>query len=269
MLSDSIDPRWLAVAQAAARAAGQVAVEYRGHVSIRSKGLRDVVTEADELAQATIKSVIGETFPDHAFLAEEKDATPGGGSDLMWVIDPIDGTTNYSHGVPIFCTSIALTYGDTLLVGVVYDPLRDEMYAAAQGQGATLNGVPMRVSQRDQLIDAVVGIEWASAQPLRVESVRRVGPLAEQAMTIRSPGAAALSLAYVALGAFDIYFNVYLQPWDTAAAALMIQEAGGRVTGLRGEPWTLHSGGILATNGLLHGAALGVWGEMEPEGSRQ
>ncbi len=261
MPSESIDPRWLRVADEAARAAGDVAVAARGKVTVSSKGLRDVVTEADYAAQAAIKAIIGAAFPDHAFLAEEKDATPGGPSDLTWVIDPIDGTTNYSHGIPLFCTSIALTRGGESLVGVVHDPLRAEMYAAVKGQGATLNGVPMRVSGRDRLIDAIAGIEWASPQELRVDSLRRLAPLGEQVMTIRSPGAAALSLAYVALGCFDIYFNVHLQPWDTAAAVLMIQEAGGRVTGLRGEPWRLDSGGILATNGLLHEAVRGVWEE--------
>ena len=260
MSSDSIDPRWRRVAEEAARAAGRVAVAARGRVTVSSKGLRDVVTEADYAAQAAVKGIIGAAFPDHAFLAEEKDATPGGASDLTWVIDPIDGTTNYSHGVPLFCTSIALTRGGESLVGVVYDPLRDEMYAAVKGQGATLNGVSIQVSERDRLIDAIAGIEWASPQALRVDSLRRLAPLGERVMTMRSPGAAALSLAYVALGCFDLYFNVHLQPWDTAAAALMIREAGGRVTGLRGEPWRLDSGGILASNGRLHDAALGVWG---------
>ena len=168
MSSDSIDPRWRRVAEEAARAAGRVAVAARGRVTVSSKGLRDVVTEADYAAQAAVKGIIGAAFPDHAFLAEEKDATPGGASDLTWVIDPIDGTTNYSHGVPLFCTSIALTRGGESLVGVVYDPLRDEMYAAVKGQGATLNGVSIQVSGRDRLIDAIVGIEWASPQDLRV-----------------------------------------------------------------------------------------------------
>ncbi len=255
------DPRWLAVAEQAARAAGRIAVEYRGRATTQSKGLRDIVTEADVLCQAECKRIIAAAFPDHAFLAEEADTTPGGPSDLTWVIDPIDGTTNYAYGLPVFCTSIGLALGDTLLAGVVYDPLRDELYAAGRGQGATLNGTPLRVSDRAALIDAIVGIEWATAPPLRAESVRRVGVLANQCMTVRSPGAAALSLCYVAAGAFDIYFNVHLKPWDVAAGALLIEEAGGQITGLQGEPWTMHSGGILATNGRLHEPVLAAWTE--------
>lgn len=255
----SLDPNWLQVAETAARAAGQIAVTYRGRVAIQSKGLRDLVTEADHVCQAAIKQILADAFPDHAFLAEEKDDQPGGQSDYRWVIDPIDGTSNYSYGVPIFCTSIALTYQNQSIVGVVYDPLRNDLFAAVRGQGATLNGHPIQVSQRERLIEALVGLEWASRPDRRAETARRVVALAEQCMTLRSPGAAALSLCYVAAGMFDVYFNVHLSPWDMAAGVLMIQEAGGAVTLLDGSPWAADYGSILASNGRLHAAALAVW----------
>ncbi|MFN8483073.1 MAG: inositol monophosphatase family protein [Anaerolineae bacterium] len=255
----AIDPKWREVAEAAARAAGRIAVEYRGQVETKSKGLRNVVTEADFLCQAEIKRHIGAAFPDHRFLAEETDTTPGGAGDLCWVIDPIDGTTNYSYGLPVFCTSIALTYHDAPLVGVVYDPLRGELYAAERGHGATLNGRPIHVSQRTELVDALVGLEWAMDPPLRLETVRRLDPVATHCMTVRSPGAAALSLAYVAAGALDVYFNVKLSAWDVAAGCLLIEEAGGKVTDLRGGPWSIHGGNYLGSNGAYHAAILDLW----------
>lgn len=258
-----INPQWLHLAETAARAAGRIAVDYRGRVETRSKGPRDLVTEADVLCQAEIKRMIGEAFPDHAFLAEEADTNPGGGSELCWVIDPIDGTSNYSYGVPVFCTSIALTYQGQSLVGVVYDPLRDDLYAGVLGQGATLNGIPMRVSQRSRMIDALIALEWASKPAMRTESIQRMAVLAEQCLTVRSPGAAALSLCLVAAGAVDVYFNVHLNPWDMAAAGLMIQEAGGQLSRINGEAWTIETGGVLATNGRLHGAVLDLWHRLQ------
>ena len=254
-----INPLWREVAEAAARAAGRIAVDYRGQVETKSKGLRNIVTEADFLCQAEIKRQIGAAFPDHRFLAEETDDTPGGAGELCWVIDPIDGTTNYSYGLPVFCTSIALTYRDVPLAGVVYDPMRDEMYAAERGRGATLNGRPIRVSERTEMVDALVGLEWATDPPLRLETVRRLDPLATHCMTVRSPGAAALSLAYVAAGALDVYFNVKLSAWDVAAGCLLIEEAGGRVTNVRGGPWSIHGGNYLGTNGVFHERVLELW----------
>ena len=255
----SFDPQWLQTAETAARAAGRIAIDYRGRVEIRSKGLRDLVTEADTLCQAEIKRVLGSAFPDHAFLAEEKDDQPDRASDFRWIIDPIDGTSNYSYGVPIFCTSIALAYQNQPIVGVVYDPLRDDLFAAIRSQGATLNGTPLHVSQRAELIDAMIGVEWSSRPDRRAESLRRLLIVGDKCLTLRSPGAAALSLCYVAAGMFDAYFNAYLAPWDVAAAALLIQEAGGQVTALDGGPWSLGFGSVLATNGLIHRALLEAW----------
>ena len=260
MTYPTFDPQWLQVAETAARAAGRIALDYRGRVEIRSKGLRDLVTEADELCQAEIKRILAAAFPDHAFLAEEKDDQPDRASDFRWIIDPIDGTSNYSYGLPIFCTSIALTYQNQPLVGVVYDPLRDDLFAAGRGQGATLNRTPLRVSQRSELIEAMIGLEWASRPDRRAETLRRLLVVGDKCLTVRSPGAAALSLCYVAAGMFDAYFDVHLAPWDVAAGALLIQEAGGQVTTLDGSPWSLGFGGVLATNGRVHRALLETWG---------
>ena len=221
---------------------------------IKVKGLRDIVTDADVKAQQAIIETILARFPDHAILSEESEsgsrdqADAKGGFDKLttshpytWVIDPLDGTTNYSRRFPCFCTSIALSHEGEGILGVVYDPLRDHLFQAERGKGAYLNGESLQVSQIESVADALVGLDWARAQEEREIIAQLVARMALQVRTLRNLGAAALGLCYVAAGWLDAYFHFSLGPWDAAAGALMVQEAGGSVTDFTGHPWQIHS----------------------------
>ena len=241
----------------AAREVGQILLEMFGKSQeIRIKGLRDIVTEADLAAQATAVEVIRSRYPAHDIWAEEVNQTPDGASDYCWIVDPLDGTTNYSRGLPCFSVSIALSYRDEIMLGVVYDPLGEHLFRAQRGQGAYLNDDGIRVGTADALIDAVIGLDWAHQQEVRRQVVRSVAEISPEVMTLRSTGSAALALCSVAAGWTDAYFNLSLKPWDVAAASVIIQEAGGVVSDLAGLPWQTNSGGCLASNGLIHEAIL-------------
>jgi myo-inositol-1(or 4)-monophosphatase len=246
----------LETAAQGARAAGRMLVQrLPAPREVRAKGPRDIVTDADLAAEEIITRTIRARFPDHALLMEEKGAS-NGDAPYVWVVDPLDGTTNYSRRLPIFSVSIGLVHQGELEVGVVYDPLGDHLFAARRGQGATLNGNPLRVSTVDQVGDAVVGLDWARAHRDRREILARLIRIAPDCGTVRGLGSAALGLCYVAAGWIDAYFNVGLKAWDMAAGLLLIQEAGGRVTDLAGnawQPWRQHK---LVSNGHLHQALL-------------
>jgi myo-inositol-1(or 4)-monophosphatase len=249
----------LEVAVKAARQVGRVLLEQFGtSQEIKSKGLRDIVTEADLAAQAKAIEVIRSRYPDHDIWAEEVDQTPGGASDYCWIVDPLDGTTNYSRGVPCFSVSIALSYQGEVMLGVVYDPLRDQLFRARRGQGAYLNDDRVHVGSAEELIDAVIGLDWAHEQELRCQVARLVAEIAPKVGTLRSIGSAALGLCSVAAGWTDAYFHLSLKSWDVAAASVIIQEAGGVVSDLAGLPWHPKSGGCLASNGLIHGTMLNL-----------
>jgi myo-inositol-1(or 4)-monophosphatase len=240
------------------------------------KGLRDIVTDADLKAQQAIIEIIQARFPDHDILSEESDPGSKGqaavkdGFDRLttasegqrspdrarrpytWIVDPLDGTTNYSRRLPCFCTSIALSHQGEVILGVVYDPLRDSLFEAERGKGAYLNGESLRVSQIGSLADALVGLDWARAQAEREVIARLMARMALQVRTLRTLGAAALGLCYVAAGWLDAYFHFSLRSWDAAAGALMVQEAGGFASDFTGHPWQTSSRRCLASNGLLH-----------------
>jgi myo-inositol-1(or 4)-monophosphatase len=254
----------------AARQVGRVLLEQFGtSQEIKSKGLRDIVTEADLAAQAKAIEVIRSRYPDHDVLSEESGQMPGGASDYCWIVDPLDGTTNYSRGCPCFCVSIALSYRGEVMLGAVYDPLRDQLFRARRGQGAYLNDDLIHVSTAERLIDAVIGLDWAHEQELRCQVAQLVAEVAPEVGTLRSTGSAALGLCSVATGWIDAYFNLSLRPWDVAAGSVIIQEAGGVVSDLAGLPWHSNSGGCLASNGLIHQAMLallmGTHNLMKPE----
>ncbi|MCP4514998.1 MAG: inositol monophosphatase, partial [Delftia sp.] len=173
-----------------------------------------------------------------------------------WVVDPLDGTTNYSRRMPIFCVSIGLLHQGQLELGVVYDPLREHLFAAQRGRGATLNGEPLRVSSMDQIGFSVVGLDWAHSHADRREILARLGRIAPACGTLRGLGSAALGLCYVAAGWIEAYFHVGIKPWDIAAGLLLIQEAGGRVTDLEGVPWQPWGQRLLVSNGRVHDALL-------------
>ena len=247
----------LEIAIEAARQVGRVLLEEFGRSQeISFKGLRDIVTEADLVAQSKAVEVIRSRYPDHDVWAEEVGQTPDGASDYCWIVDPLDGTTNYSRGNPCFSVSIALSYQGEVILGVVYDPFRDQLFRAQRSQSACLNDDRIQVSTAERLIDALVGLDWAHKQEVRCQMAQLVAEVAPRVGTLRSTGSATLGLCSVAAGWTDAYFNLSLKPWDVAAASVIIQEAGGAVSDLAGLPWHPNSEGCLASNSLIHKAML-------------
>lgn len=239
----------MAAALRAAKAGGAVLRRYYGDATLEvaSKGRNDFVTRADRESETAVVGELRQAFPDHRVLAEEGGAHPGGSSELEWVIDPLDGTTNFTQGLPIFCVSIACRRGAELLVGVVYAPLAEDWFAATRGGGAWRNQRPMRVSQRSRLEGAFL----ATGYPYRAHTALdpylaafREAFLAARA--IRRCGSAALDLANTAAGVYDGFFEYRLSPWDIAAGALLVAEAGGRITDLDGGERYLESGNVIA-----------------------
>jgi len=241
-----------------AREAGQLLRErFHQHHTVTSKSSPvDLVTEADLVSEQLIVDRIRQRFPDHAILAEE-----GLGrayhSPYHWLIDPLDGTTNYAHGFPIFSVNIAVARGDDVLLGVTYDPLRDELFAAQRGGGAFLNDRRVHVSQATHLGEALLATGFPYSRA--TEAQNNLGPfnrVMPRVRGIRRGGSAALDLAYVAAGRFDGYWEFWLNPWDWATGALLVTEAGGAVTDVTGAPWHLHTPNLVATNGPLHAELL-------------
>ena len=225
---------------------------------VRFKGQRDIVTDADEAAQQMIADIVHERFPDHAFFAEEgrheadlHSPTP------TWIVDPLDGTTNYARRFPSFCVAVALAESGVPRVGVIYDPARRETFYATQGQGAFVQRgragpAPLRVSATDDMAEAVVGLDWARDPALRALAIAALARVAASCRSVRATGSAALGLAYVAAGWLDAYYHLSLAPWDVAAAALIIREAGGAITTPAGAPWELGQPAVVVSNGKLH-----------------
>ena len=249
---------FLAVALDAARGAGRLLREEIGGTrQIQHKrSVIDLVTEMDQRSEAFIMERLRGAFPDHAVLAEESGATDGR-SDYRWVIDPLDGTTNYAHGVPIFAVSVALERAGVVELGVGYDPSRDECFVAERGRGATMNGEPIRVSRADTLDQAllVTGFPY-DIRTTATTNLPEYAELSIRAQAVRRLGSAVLDLCWVACGRLEGYWEFSLGPWDMAAGGLIVSEAGGRVTNVHGGPWRLEGPGILATNGRVHDAIL-------------
>ncbi len=218
---------------------------------ISTKSKNDFVTDLDKRSEGIIVSVIKEHFPNHGILAEEGGLGKGDGT--LWIIDPLDGTSNYIHQFPMFSVSIGVLRENTLRAGVIYDPLHKEMFTAQKGKGAFLNGKRVRVTRVKRLADSLM----ATGIPFRArdrfdEYLKSFEKISLGSVGLRRGGSAALDLAYVACGRFDGFWEINLSPWDIAAGALIIEEAGGRVTDLWGNPDYLKSGDILASNGLIH-----------------
>jgi myo-inositol-1(or 4)-monophosphatase len=228
-----------------------IAKRYPTKRNVSYKGFRDLVTETDIAAENAILSLVRKRFPDHAVLSEE---TGGGriGQEYTWVIDPLDGTSNYTHRVPIFAVSIAVLERGEPFIGVVYDPMREHLFLAQRGTGATLNDQRLQVSGISELHQAVVGLDWARSEEARREVLSNLGRVAPRCHTVRIMGSAALGLTYVAAGWLDGYFHLALHPWDAAAAVLLISEAGGRCTTFEGQPYPVVSSRCAATNGRIH-----------------
>jgi len=246
----------------AALAAGAVLRQnyYQPH-QITMKGAIDPVTESDFQAQEMIIALLRQSFPGHGFLAEETTGKGNGEQPppavriqaFRWIIDPLDGTVNFAHGYPAFCVSIAFEAAGRLEYGVIYDPLRDELFEARQGQGASLNGQPIKVSTIDRLERALVatGFPYDIRERLG-ETLQRMERILGQVQGLRRGGSAALDMAYVACGRFDGFYEENLKPWDTAAGLLLIEEAGGKITTFAGGEYDISSPNIVASNGRLH-----------------
>ena len=237
----------LNIAVRAARRAGSIinrAALDGGGFEVRSKRANDFVTKVDHAAEEAIIEIVRKAYPDHAVLAEESGASTGE-ADYQWIIDPLDGTMNFIHGFPQYCVSIAVRHRDALAHGVIYDPVKNELFTASKGRGAFLNDRRIRVSKCLRLADALVGTGFPFREMDRIAVyVQQMRNLMAKSAGMRRAGAAALDLAYVACGRLDAFWEMGLSPWDMAAGALRIQEAGGLVGDLRGEDRYLESGEI-------------------------
>lgn len=242
-------------AGAAIRAVAEVGVR---EVMFKGEGKRDLVTEADKQSERIIVDAIIRRFPDHRILAEEGTSV-GGNGNYRWIIDPLDGTTNFAHLYPLYCVSIAVERAGETRVGVVYAPYMDELFVAVRGHGATLNGAPIRTSGVTELIGGLL----CTGFPYRLDTptgnnLTNWGNFVLRTQATRRDGAAALDLCYVAAGRFDGFWELNLQPWDIAAGALIVQEAGGTLTDAYGAPYRIEGHDVVASNGHLHPAMLDV-----------
>lgn len=250
------DPIYLATAIEVVTRAGRIQLEHFGKIQqVRKKGSIDLVTEVDLEVERMFRALIAERFPDHRVLAEEFGAGAEGepSSPFCWIFDPVDGTTNYAHGLPIFCSSLALEIDGRVEVGAVYDPTRRELFTAERGGGARLNGLPLRVSGAEALIDSML----CTGFPYHVheivdEVVGLFSSFVGQARAVRRLGSAAIDLCYVGAGRLDGFWERFLSPWDIAAGALIVEEAGGRVTDFSGGPFDARGREVVASNGLIH-----------------
>ena len=243
------ETEFLQVAQRAARTAGAVLESWAARFTVSEKSRANLVTEADVAAQEAIHRAIRERFPDHGFLGEESLSVAGANSPYRWVIDPLDGTTNYVHRFPYYAVSIALERDRELLVGVVFDPNRDEMFTAVRGRGAMLNGRFLRASDTRRLADAFAVASLPVGTSERDPAVARFLRVLPAARTVQRTGSAAMNLAYVAAGRVDAFLSSSLKPWDMAAGGLIVREAGGRVSRMNGRPLDIEVPDLLATCG--------------------
>lgn len=235
---------FLTVCEQAARAGGKVLLDWREKFQWREKGPRDLVTEADFASQTLIRQILLGAFPDHDFLGEEQieGAQPAGrpGAEFRWLVDPLDGTSNYVHKLQTFAVSIALERRGEILAGVVYDPVVEECYTALRGGGAFLNGKPITTSGCSKVDEALVAVSFSNKLPRNSIEISRFLEVLHSSQSVRRLGSAALNLAYVAAGRLDAYYATSVQNWDVAAGVLLVQEAGGLVTALDGGVFQLH-----------------------------
>jgi len=221
-------------------------------IDIGHKGSINIVTDVDLASERLIREAISTYYPRHEILAEEGGLSESG-SEYRWIVDPLDGTTNYAHGYPIFCVSIALECKGQIVLGVVYDPMRDELFAAEHGGGAALNNRPIRVSGTAELMQGLLSTGFPyDIKTSKLTNLDHWANFAMSAQALRRDGAAALDLCYVACGRFDGFWELNLSPWDTAAGTLIVTEAGGRVTNFTGGPFSNYELQVVASNGLIH-----------------
>ena len=239
---------WLAAAVEAAQTGGKILQEWIGKFSVREKSRSNLVTEADEASQSAIVDSLKKYYPSHGFLGEENlnDRMPG--TEAFWIIDPLDGTTNYVHGFPYYCVSIALSVGGRIVVGVIHDPTRNETFSAILGHGAFRNGRPIQTSGETEKKSAMAIASLPVATDPENPAVRRFLSALTQLQTVQRTGSAALNLAYVACGRIDAFWSTSLYAWDVAAGALLVSEAGGSVTTLAGDEFDVFVPSLLAAS---------------------
>ena len=244
---------YLADLEPIAREAGALLMSYFDrHIKIEYKGDVDLVTAADRASEKLIAERLHARWPQHCIVGEEGTRTDTS-AEFRWYVDPLDGTTNFAHGHPVFCVSIALPRrDDEIEVGVLYDPTRNELFAAERGRGATLNGNPIHVSKTTRLAESILGTGFPSHKRHKNPNIYFYQQITLLSHGVRRAGSAALDLANVAAGRYDGFWEFNLNPWDTAAGVLIVREAGGKVTRFDGTPFRLDSREVLATNGLIH-----------------
>jgi myo-inositol-1(or 4)-monophosphatase len=252
MSTDSFVPAMSAIA----REAGALLMQYfHQKLKIEYKGEADLVTAADRASETLIRERVAQQFPAHDVMGEEQGLNDRG-SEYRWYVDPLDGTTNFAHGYPVFCVSLALERRTSAsarrIAGVVYDPTRDELFAAEEGRGAQLNGAPMQVSKTAQLKECLLATGFPSQKRHKNPNIYFYQQITLHSHGVRRAGSAALDLCNVACGRFDGFWEFNLNPWDTAAGVLIIEEAGGKVSRFDGSPFEIESRETLASNGLVH-----------------
>ncbi len=261
--------KYLDRAVALAREAGELQrAKLWQPIKIELKGAIDLVTEVDKAAEALLVGGLQQSFPEHDFLAEENDYGCRGASH-KWIIDPLDGTTNFAHGFPWFAVSIGLEIEGEICLGVIYHPMMNELFTAVKGEGAALNGTRLQVSKRAPLQSSLLatGFPYDCATDME-NNFAHFFNFQLNCRGIRRAGAAALDLAYVAAGRIDGFWECKLKPWDVAAGVLLVKEAGGRVSGIDGAPYSVYNHRIVASNGLIHEEMLAILKRPAPAGAR-
>ncbi len=243
-----------------ARDAGNFLKEkFNSKHEVHYKGEINLVTEADKMSEDLIIAAINSSFPDHGILSEESPAQ-NSQAMLRWIIDPLDGTTNYAHGYPVFCVSIALENEGVIVLGVIYDPLREDMFVAVRGSGAYLNGKKLKVSPTATLSRSLLATGFPyDIRMSKDNNLNYFNLMAVEAQAIRRAGAAALDIAYLAAGRFDGFWELKLMPWDVAAGCLMVEESGGVISDMSGGQWDISSPNVLVSNGLIHEQMISVF----------
>ena len=253
-------PNFLDTAIAIAQEAGQILMAHRG-VGFELKGAHDLVTAADRASETLIVRRLREAFPTHGIIAEE-----GGRAELSaplrWYVDPLDGTTNFAHGYPMWNVTLGLAKNNEMIAGVVFDPLNRELFAAERGAGARLNGAPIHVSPAAVINDALFSTGFPSRKRHNNVNIHFYYQLAMLSHGVRRGGSAAIDLAYTACGRLEGFWEFGLNPWDMAAGSLLVEEAGGKVSGMRGEPFDVQGKYVIATNGALHKETLDLFTEI-------
>jgi len=271
-MSSAANPEsFLPTMSAIAREAGALVMQYfHQGLKIEYKGDADLVTAADRASEKLIRERISAQFPGHDVLGEEQGLNDQG-SDYRWYVDPLDGTTNFAHGYPVFCVSMALEHrsleprsgsGAKRVAGVVYDPTRDELFSAEQGRGSHLNGQPIHVSKAAQLKECLLATGFPSHKRHKNPNIHFYHQITLRSHGVRRAGSAALDLCNVASGRFDGFWEFNLNPWDTAAGVLIVEEAGGKVSRFDGSPFRIDSSETLASNGLVHDALVQEFAEI-------